>query len=701
MWFLLLILSAVFLVHAPSIDNEYVYDDRFSAMPTIDGHPHPMVAELQPISEYFTSHYLRGANETSRGYRPVTVYSYALVHDLVGRSLEASEEQAGNPKAAETSAQPQHVLNVLLQVINTWLVWLLLVRVAGRGWPTICGTAVFGLHAIHSGPIASIVGRGELLAFAFGAAAALLYLSAVRRASLRRADMLVRSPFLIRRGLLINIGLLLASSVLLFLSFCSKESGLAWAFFLPCLRLARHWGMSAEDDARQPRLLRDFLLWLAVAIPAIAFFLWLYVRTVWHLDYLPSYLSNPLLHDLPDARQPWVRLMSAPMIWVYGLYKVLAPFSLCCNYSPNTFTLVHELTDLRLIGAVLVLLGVLGGGLWFARRQPLLFLAMASFLGFSFVISNVPFGLETIFAERLYYTPSLGLSFLVAWLMQRKWKPVYRWLLWVAIAGWLVASTWTTYDRMGVWQENYTLFTHDVEVQPRSLSLLQIAAGEHLKNRPRPNHKKHKECIERILEVEPRFIFGLKARAKELVGNGDLDGALEVLQRGLNSPLLMIVDKANDVPHLNHDLGVLLLAKGRREEARKRFQDSLDFAPNYHPARERLLRLALEDGDLDKAEELLAEGTKIDSEHDPWKIFSGVLAYRRGDYQTAAKVLDDILPRAPRERTVFTDWLALADSLARIGRRRDGLYRLEQRIQVEGIPPQHEQAVVELRKRLQ
>lgn len=698
MWFLLLILSAVFVFHAPAMDNEYVYDDRFSAMPTVNGKPHPMIAEDQPISEYFKSHYLRGANETSRGYRPVTVLSYALVYDLIGRSLEASAEQAGDPKAAEAGAPPQHVVNVLLQVINTWLVWLLLVRVVGRGWPTICGTAVFGLHAIHSGPVAAIVGRGELLAFAFGAAAALLYLSAVRRASLRRADMLVRSAFLIRKGLVINIGLLLASSVLLFLSSCSKESGLAWAFFLPCLRLARHWGVAADQEARHPSLRRDFLLWLGVAIPAIGFFLWLYVRTVWHLDYLPSYLSNPLLHELPDTRQPWVRLMTAPVIWVYGLYKVLAPFSLCCNYSPNTFTLVHELTDVRFIGAALVLLGILGGGLWFARRQPLLFLAMASFLGFSFIISNVPFGLETIFAERLYYTPSLGLSFVVAWLMQRQWKPVLRWLTWLVIAGWLLASAWTTYDRMGVWENNNTLFTHDVNVQDRSLSLLQIAAGEYLKHR---NLREHKRCIERILEVEPRFIFGLKAKAKELVDKGDLDAALEVLQRGLNSPLLRIVDPANDVPQLNHDLGVLFLAKGRRGEARKHFEDSLGAAPNYHPSREQLMRLALEDGDLARTAQLLREGTQIDEAHDPWKIFEGLLAYRNGDYQRAAKILDGILPRAPLKHVRFSDWLALADSLGRIGRRRDGLFRLNQSIQAGGIPPDHEQAVRDLRKRLQ
>ncbi len=680
---LALLLSVVFLVHAPSLDNEYVYDDRSSAMPEIHGQPHPMVAELQPLSEYFSSHYLRGANETSRGYRPVTVLSYALVYTLLGRSLEASATAAKDPKAKEVSALPQHLLNVLLQVLNTFLVWLLLMQVAGRavrGWPALAAAAVFGLHAIHSGPVASIVGRGELLAFTFGAAAAVVYLAALRR------------------GLIARIGLLVGCCLLLFLAFCSKESALAWACFLPCLRLARHWGHGSGET----RPGTDLLLGVAVATPAVTLFLWLYFHFVYHLGYLPSYLSNPLLHELPGVEMPAVRWMTALMLWVYGLYKVLSPFSPCCNYSPNTFTLVQDLGDPRMIGAVLILVLVLGGALCVARRQPLLFLAMAAFLGFSFIISNVPFGLETIFAERLYYTPSLSLSFLVAWLLQThgSWGAPTRRSLAVVVSAWLVASSWTTWYRMGVWQDNYTLFTHDAKVQPRSLSLLQIAAGEYASHEP-PQHDEYLACVDQILRIEPRFVFGLKARARNLLARGDLDGAQEALENALKSDLLWIVDRANDVPEVNHDLGVVLLAKGRSEDAARYFHAALDFAPNYHPARQHLLRLALEDDDITGFEQLLKAGIAIDQEHDPWKIFLGVLCYRRGDYQKAARILDDILPRAPMEHARFSDWLALADSLGRAGQRDRGRYRLEQAIHMGGIPPEHAQAVAELRRRLQ
>ncbi|MEE9128064.1 MAG: DUF1736 domain-containing protein, partial [Planctomycetota bacterium] len=117
---------------------------------------------------------------------------------------------------------------------------------------------------------------------------------------------------------------------------------------------------------------RDLALGILCGLPAAALFVWLYLLAVG--DYLPSYLSNPLIHE-PTA----VRLMTAPMLWVYGLYKVVLPFSLCCDYSPNTFQLVRELTDPRLLGCVMVLAAALGAGLFYASRQPLAFLAMASF----------------------------------------------------------------------------------------------------------------------------------------------------------------------------------------------------------------------------------------------------------------------------------------------------------------------------------
>ena len=155
------------------------------------------------------------------------------------------------------------------------------------------------------------------------------------------------------------------------------------------------------------------LLGLAVSVPPLAVFLLLYFTYVFKLEYTASWVSNPLVHEGDP-----IRLMTAPMLWVHGLYRVVAPFDLACDYGPHVFPLVRSPGDPRLWLSALLLVAVVVGGVLAVFRQPLLFLAMASFFGFSIIVSNLLFGLETIFAERLYYTPSLGLSFLVVWLVQ-------------------------------------------------------------------------------------------------------------------------------------------------------------------------------------------------------------------------------------------------------------------------------------------
>ena len=63
--------------------------------------------------------------------------------------------------------------------------------------------------------------------------------------------------------------------------------------------------------------------------------------------------------------------------------------------------------------------GVAVVGVWAARRHPLLLLACGAFLGLSFAGSNLAVPIETVFAERLYYAPSVGLALAVAWAADR------------------------------------------------------------------------------------------------------------------------------------------------------------------------------------------------------------------------------------------------------------------------------------------
>ncbi|MEE9127926.1 MAG: glycosyltransferase family 39 protein, partial [Planctomycetota bacterium] len=269
----LLVLLPPLLVYISSLDNGFVFDDRGSVQSRDPdrGVEQEMVATLRPLPEYFTSHYLRGAAPTSRGYRPITVLSYALTYRFLSkpllpenwpRSRDGLDPQEQD-RLDRLEGMPHHAINILLQLLNTWLVFLILRRFC-PGWPAVLGALVFGVHAIHTEVVANIVGRGELLGFGFGAAALLLYLRGMDK----------------RRVL--NFSL---AGLLLGLAFFSKESALAWLVFLPVVRVAQH----------RPGPQRDILHALLLGLVPVVLFLWLRAIALENLlDYQTSFLTNPI-----------------------------------------------------------------------------------------------------------------------------------------------------------------------------------------------------------------------------------------------------------------------------------------------------------------------------------------------------------------------------------------------------------------------
>ena len=258
---LLLTLALSTLAHAPALGNGYVMDDRPAAHPRFsDGRINERVAELQPLSVYFGTHYWHGHKDSSPLYRPLTTLSFAVVEGVAGDG------------GGDRSARAQHAVNLLLHLLATTLVWLLL---RGMGAPVLwcmLGATLFGTHALRTEVVSSVVGRAELMSFALGLAAALVVLRS------RRARWLA------------------AAAALFFLSFASKESGLAWLALTPLLAVL--------GTPLRPRDWRALGIRLViVAVPPALALLWLRANA---LSGLPEpevlYLANPLAHVSGQVR---------------------------------------------------------------------------------------------------------------------------------------------------------------------------------------------------------------------------------------------------------------------------------------------------------------------------------------------------------------------------------------------------------------
>ncbi len=436
------VLLATFVVYAPSLTNDFTWDDRWAAMGDNGKATHPLVAELRPLREYFENHYWPHRTPVSYTYRPVTTLSFALRHALVG----------DDPVVA-------HLLNVLLHVGCALLLFVALRRLSLSAGAACFGTAVFGLHALHSEAVANLVGRAELLGFGFGMAATLVLETALQLRGGARAWRAV------------------LAAVLFAVAFFSKESALAWVGFAPLFAWAARVRRRQRGVGRWQEVVGVMAVTLLPALVYLALRVHAQARMPGVVDPSIGFLENPLLDA--DAAS---RVLTGLLTWGYGLWLVVAPFGLAADYGPAMLPVVSGWQDGWAIVSVTV--GLLVGvaviaALWNARRAPLALLAVAAFCGFSFIVTNIPFPVFMMFAERTYFMPSMAVAFAVAAIadmLERRRRSPWRPIAAGVCAAWLAASALHAGQRCTVWKDDETLVRREVLRHPESVRM-QLCAG--------------------------------------------------------------------------------------------------------------------------------------------------------------------------------------------------------------------------------
>lgn len=608
-----LILLAVFLVYAPSLRNQFALDDGIVARATLpNGAANQMTARLRPLEDYFLNGYWVGNDgQLSPLYRPVTVLSYALTNGMTG-GLQADPEW---------EAFPHHLLNVLLQVLATWLVLCLVRPLVTQWWHAGVAAAVFGMHGIHSEVVAGIVGRAELFGFCFGSAALLLFVGGLRNAGAKQG---------IRMA---------ASSLCLFLAFGSKESAVAWAPFL----LLYAWIRNRDSGMQHRQPGRIGLQVLAVSLlPALGFF-WLRAMA---LAEVPSPfpidpLANPLFELAATTR--WYTAMS---VWGFALVQCVLPWNLVSDYGPMTFDLIESPWNWKFLVSTAALLLALGYGVRSYRERPLVFLAVASFFGFSVLISNLVFPIGTVFGERLYYTPSLGLALATAWLAGRVRRPQQ---VLIPLVVWTLASTLVIVDRNAAWYDETTLFVADAQANPRCLRLLDAYAG-HLERINQ--HDAAEASWRQALSLDPEYVDALSGLAGFMARRGHFEESETLYQKALLAP--QGLKAVRHITHYNLALTYQQLQKPKQAEEQLRMAWRRDAA--YELLHEPLLLQSQAVLAPEEMEEILERGRQRWPDHPTWPLQRGYLALAYKDPKTALGYLRrayQLRPGHPQTRWVL------------------------------------------------
>jgi tetratricopeptide (TPR) repeat protein len=328
---------------------------------------------------------------------------------------------------------PHHLVNVVLHVLNTVLLFALLFSITRQIWPTTIVAALFALHPMHVESVAWISERKDLLCAFFWLLATAAYVRYTEKPGAARYFL---------------VFLLFAFSLM------SKPMAVTFPFTLLLLDIwpLRRTGLmspSGEGGALKwpevRRLVREKIpLFLLVPVSGIA--------TIYAQSQGGAVSS---LEGLP------VLLRLENSIVAYGMYclKLIVPDNLSVIYP-----YVEEVAGWKVGVCGLLLVGISVLSVRIVRTAPSLLVGWFWFLGTLVpVIGLIQVGNQAI-ADRYTYIPSIGFFIAVVWtpITVISWRQD---LARIAVAGFasvIALFTVLTWKQIGTWRNSVTLFGHAV-----------------------------------------------------------------------------------------------------------------------------------------------------------------------------------------------------------------------------------------------
>lgn len=294
-------------------------------------------------------YYMDGGNAGI--YRPLTSFSLYL-----------------NALVTGSGAWGFHLINVLLFAGVCWLVFELLKKVFSEKM-AFWGAVVFAVMPIHTEAVNYIVGRAEILSLAFVILATIMQ-------SKKKWEV---------------------SALMLLFGLMSKETAIVG---LPVLIYLLITGKEKRDT-------KTGVISFYVLVTVCYFVLRMMVLGGDGLGNNATVVENPLKFVSMEQR-----VMNAFALVPFGVDKVVFPWHLSYDYSFNQLKLMTSWFDWRvLLGiSLLVLSGVCLYRLprRFTPRNDGMVIGMMMFWGPIAITGNFLFSVGTIFGERLWFWPSLG-----------------------------------------------------------------------------------------------------------------------------------------------------------------------------------------------------------------------------------------------------------------------------------------------------
>jgi tetratricopeptide (TPR) repeat protein len=558
--------ALAFLVYVPTLGFQFVYDDKPQIV------QNPGIHAWRYLPHYFTSHAWAELYPHVNGnyYRPLFLLWFRLNHAVFGL----------DPKG-------WHFTTILCHVATTYMVFILIRRLAASRWIAFTAATLFALHPVHMESVAWVSGVTDPLMAIFLIGSFLAYLASREE---QRGAWMTLALFLFALGLL------------------EKET----IVVLGPLVFVYAWLYAAEKSwsSRLACALKQSLAFFGLTI------LYLMLR---------AHILHGLSHSVTPLSWGSMALTEPSIVWLY-IRHLLIPFGLSGLYG---LPYVTKLMSAAFMLPVVLLLVVVLLLAWWISRLPDARLAL--FACCWIVLPIIPVLFLRAYAEgdiahdRYLYIPSIGFVLLVSLFLAevtRRWASIRRKLQRGGLVVVAVVYAVATVTQQLYWASDLLLYGRAYKIAPHD-NLICNDLGAALMDEGKPS-----EAIalySQVLAREPGFWLSNYNLGYTYYELGRFKEGEEFLRRAIN------INAADSDEYIY--LGLSVWRQGRTGEAVQYIQHAIQIrpsAPGYHFALAMILR---EQNNITAAESELRQ----ELSYNPQSV-------------AAQQQLDALTPTAPRSK---------------------------------------------------
>jgi len=387
----LIYIRALYNGFASLDDDDYILDNSFLKDFSLNG-----IITLFKFSSFYLGN-----------YHPLTTLTYLFEHHLYGL----------NPF-------PYHLLNVLLHLLNTWLVYKLVEKLSGKNITGIVVALLFAVHPMHVESVAWVSERKDVLYTCFYLLSLLLYLRYLSSGFKAKPYIFALLLFILS---LLSKSAAITLPVLMIAIDLYKERKINWKLFLekiPFLLLAVLFGILALQS--QQAAIKD----LSINYGFIdRIFIFTYTIS-FYIAMLFAPLKMSAMHYYPNVSNgmlPWYYYGSLPFLLILG-YLIIRRSS---------------------------------------YRKDLLFGVAFFLITISVMLQIVSVG-NAITAERYSYVSYIGLFFIIGQLISGITKAETRNMTVALFMIFAMVMSYITWERIIVWKDGSTVFSDVIKKYPNN-----------------------------------------------------------------------------------------------------------------------------------------------------------------------------------------------------------------------------------------